>query len=88
LPGAAEVSERTHELIDDEVRRIVEEAHEQVVSLLRKNRAKLDALAEALLERETLDEDEAYEVAGVDRRPAEQAGELASAARAATAPDA
>jgi cell division protease FtsH len=65
LPGASEVSEDTQKLVDSEVRRIVEEAHEEVVALLRENRAKLDSLAEALLEHETLDEDEAYAAAGV-----------------------
>ena len=81
LPGASEVSEHTQQLVDDEVRRIVEEAHEQVVSLLRQNRDKLDSLAEALLEHETLDEDEAYAVAGVERRPDEASGTYAAAAR-------
>ena len=66
LPGAAEVSERTREVIDEETRRIVEEAHRGVVELLNRNRDKLDALAEALLEKETLDEDEAYAAAGVE----------------------
>jgi cell division protease FtsH len=65
LPGASEVSQDTQKLVDGEVRRIVEEAHEQVVALLRENRPKLDSLAEALLEHETLDEDEAYAAAGV-----------------------
>jgi cell division protease FtsH len=65
LPGAAQVSEQTQELLDDEVRRIVREAHEEVLALLHAHRAKLDALAEALLEKETLDQDEAYAVAGV-----------------------
>jgi cell division protease FtsH len=67
LPGTSEVSEHTQRLIDEEVRRIVEEAHEQVVALLRENREKLDSLAEALLEHETLDEDDAYAAAGVTR---------------------
>jgi cell division protease FtsH len=67
LPGAAEVSEHTQELVDADVRRIVEGEHTRVVSLLRGNRHRLDALAQALLDRETLDEDEAYEVAGVSR---------------------
>ena len=34
-PGGSEVSERTQQLIDEEMRRIVDEAHEQVVELLR-----------------------------------------------------
>jgi cell division protease FtsH len=65
LPGAAEVSPETQRLLDEEVRRIVEEAHAEVVTLLRDNRGKLDSLAEALLEHETLDEDDAYAAAGV-----------------------
>jgi cell division protease FtsH len=83
-PGASEVSERTQELIDDEMRRIVDEAHEQVVALLKENRPKLDALAEALLEHETLDEDDAYAAAGVERRAEERAGPVAAAARTAS----
>jgi len=70
LPGAAEVSQDTQKLVDGEVRRIVEEAHEEVVGLLRENRPKLDSLAEALLEHETLDEDEAYAAAGVGHQAA------------------
>jgi cell division protease FtsH len=65
LPGTAEVSPETQKLVDDEVRRIVEEAHKEVVALLRENRDKLDSLAHALLEHETLDEDDAYAAAGV-----------------------
>jgi len=67
LPGAAEVSPETQRLIDDEVRRIVDEAYQDVVALLRDNRDKLDSLANALLEHETLDEEDAYAAAGVRR---------------------
>ena len=42
----------TRKLVDDEVRRIVAEAHDEVVTLLTENRARLDALASALLEHE------------------------------------
>jgi cell division protease FtsH len=66
LPGAADVSQHTQELIDVEVRRIVDAAHEEVVTLLKANRTKLDSLAQALLEHETLDEDDAYAAAGVE----------------------
>jgi cell division protease FtsH len=65
LPGAAEVSPETQKLVDDEVRRIVEESHAEVVALLTENRSRLDTLAQALLEFETLDEDDAYAAAGV-----------------------
>jgi cell division protease FtsH len=67
LPGASEVSADTQKLVDQEVRRIVDEAHLEVVALLEKNRDKLDSLAAALLEHETLDEDDAYAAAGVPR---------------------
>src|ERR671912_432945 len=82
LPGASEVAPETRKLVDDEVRRIVAEAHDEVVTLLTENRARLDALASALLEHETLDEDDAYAAAGVTRPQATPAGELAAAARA------
>ena len=84
LPGAAEVAPETQKLVDDEVRRIVAEAHDEVVTLLTENRARLDALASALLEHETLDEDDAYAAAGVTRPQATPAGELAAAARSRT----
>jgi cell division protease FtsH len=65
LPGVAEVSPETLQLIDEEVRRLVAAAHEEVSELLRDNRDKLDSLAEALLEHETLDQEDAYAAAGV-----------------------
>jgi cell division protease FtsH len=85
LPGGAETSPETQRLLDDEVRRIVGEGHDEVASLLTENRARLDALASALLEHETLDEDDAYAAAGVARRRLTRAGELAAAARSTTA---
>ena len=48
-------SERTAEEIDDEVRRIVEEAHERCREVLAEHRDKLEEVAEALVEVETLD---------------------------------
>jgi cell division protease FtsH len=70
LPGAEPVSEATQELIDSEVRRIVDEEQDATDQLLADNRERLDALAEALLERETLDETDAYQAAGIDRTAA------------------
>jgi cell division protease FtsH len=67
LPGAEPVSEATKELIDAEVRRIVDDELDNVRQLLTENRDRLDALAEALLERETLDELDAYAAAGIPR---------------------
>jgi cell division protease FtsH len=71
LPGVSEVSEQTHQLVDEEVRRLVAAAHEEVVELLRENRDKLDSLAKALLEHETLDQPDAYAAAGIASVPRE-----------------
>jgi cell division protease FtsH len=79
LPGAAPVSETTQRLVDEEVRRIVEEAHESALRLLTDNRWRLDALTEALLREETLDEDAAYAAAQVDRRRADELTDVAAA---------
>jgi cell division protease FtsH len=67
FPGASETSEFTQRLVDEEVRRIVERAHADVVDLLRGHRENLDSLVRGLLEHETLDETEAYEAAGLPR---------------------
>jgi cell division protease FtsH len=73
LPGVAETSETTQRLVDDEVRRIVEESHTEVRQLLSTHRENLDSLAQGLLERETLDEADAYAAAGLpDKRPEPQ----------------
>jgi cell division protease FtsH len=65
LPGAEPLSEETQRLVDSEVRRIVEAAHDEVAALLSEHRRKLEALADALIEHETLDETEAYAAAGI-----------------------
>ncbi len=67
LPGAEEPSDATQELVDREARRIVDESLDEVRELLRENRDKLDGLATALLEHETLDEPDAYAAAGIER---------------------
>jgi cell division protease FtsH len=72
LPGAAEPSEQTQQLVDQEVRRIVEESYDEVLALLRENRDKLDKLAHALLEHETLDQAETYAAAGIEPKPSEE----------------
>jgi cell division protease FtsH len=62
-PWGELASPHTLELVDEEVRRTVEAAYEDVVALLRAERSRLDALVEALLERETLDQIDAYRIA-------------------------
>ncbi|MFQ5689920.1 MAG: ATP-dependent zinc metalloprotease FtsH [Gemmatimonadota bacterium] len=53
-----EVSEKTAELVDEEVKRILDEAYEVTREVLQKNRDLLERVAQALLERETLDADD------------------------------
>jgi cell division protease FtsH len=84
LPPGSEVSPDTQRLVDSEVRRIVEESHKEVVALIKANRDKLDSLANALLEHETLDEDDAYAAAGVTRPAAPSADSYSAAARSRT----
>jgi cell division protease FtsH len=55
-------------MVDDEARRIVEDAEEDVIDLLEAERGRLEALAHALMEHETLDQPEAYRVADVPPR--------------------
>jgi cell division protease FtsH len=59
-------SPETLDRFDDEVRGLVETAFEEVVTLLGDERERLEALADALLEHETLDQADAYEIAGLE----------------------
>jgi cell division protease FtsH len=68
--GAKPFSEDTARLIDAEVHRILHESHEQAKRLLTEHRRALDALVRALLERETLGEQEILEVTGLPPAPA------------------
>ena len=75
LPGTSEVSQDTQRMVDQEVQRIVEEAHQQVTALLTENRDKLESLVSGLLEDETLDQDAAYAAAQVDPHEVPHASE-------------
>ena len=66
LPGSTPASPATLERVDEETRRIVDEAEGEVVSLLEDERDRLDALARALLEHESLDQADIYRIAGVE----------------------
>jgi cell division protease FtsH len=61
-------SEEVRQRVDAEVRRIVDECYDEAVSLLREHRDKLDRLAEALLEHETLDEDGIHAAVGTEAK--------------------
>ena len=64
-PWTSQASERTRQRIDDEVKRIVGEAHDDAIRLLSENRNRLDSLAEALVRAETLDQAQAHAAAGL-----------------------
>ena len=63
-------SEETARAVDEAVKRIVDDCHRQALDILVRERARLDALAEALLQRESLDEREILEVVGMPERQA------------------
>jgi cell division protease FtsH len=67
--GEKPFSEETARAIDEEVSRIIDESHEEARRLLTRHRKELEALARALLERETLDEGEILEVTGLPPAP-------------------
>jgi cell division protease FtsH len=73
-PGARSFSEETAKAIDDEVRRIIGECHEEAKRLLNAHRRQLDALVDALLARETLNEREILEVTGLPPAPPLETG--------------
>ena len=62
---AGELSQHTLEKIDEEVRRIISECAEEAARQLAEHHEQLDHLAQTLLERETLDEADAYAAAGI-----------------------
>ncbi|MCK9495041.1 MAG: AAA family ATPase, partial [Dehalococcoidia bacterium] len=75
-------SERTAEEIDDEVRRIIDEAHARCRTVLSEHRDRLDALAARLIEVETVEGDDLLELLGpAEGRP--KPGEIPSQAPAA-----
>lgn len=56
-------------------RAIISACHDEAIETLKTHRAKLDAIADALMERETLDEAEVYAVAGIARPAPNHGGE-------------
>jgi cell division protease FtsH len=71
LPGTGPGGPSAHtlELVDSEVRKIIDACYTEALAKLTAHRDKPAALTHALLERETLDEADAYAVAGVPRQP-------------------
>jgi cell division protease FtsH len=74
--GERPFSEETAKAIDAEVLRILGESHEEAKRLLSAHRKQLDALADALVERETLDEQEILKATRLPRAPVLETGKL------------
>jgi cell division protease FtsH len=67
--GGKLYGEALAQLVDTEVQRILCENYAAAVRLLQEHRQALDALADALIEHETLDRDEILSVTGLGRAP-------------------
>jgi cell division protease FtsH len=74
--GSKPFSDETAEVIDSEVLRIISESHEEAKRLLTAHRQNLDALAQALVARETLNEQEILDVTGLPPAPRLDTGML------------
>ena len=80
-------AESTQAVIDSEVSRLVREAEQNAVSLIRAHQRDLDRLADLLVEKETVDGDEVYRLLGLAVPEHQPAGrEIAPGRAAATAP--
>jgi cell division protease FtsH len=69
-------AEATQAVVDSEVSRLLREAEERAVSLIREHREDLERLADLLVEKETVDGEEVYRLLGrpvPENRPAGQA---------------
>lgn len=58
------MSENLHNAVDKEIKKIMDQGFKQALSLLRLHKSKLDAVAKALLEKETLESDEFEKIVG------------------------
>lgn len=59
-----EISESLQSKIDLEVKKIIDQGYKQALAILHKNKSKLDKVAKALLDKETLDTDEFESIVG------------------------
>lgn len=74
--GAKPFSEETARTIDAEVSRIIRESHEEAKRLIVEHRVQLDALAQALVAKETLGEEEILQVTGLPPAPSLETAKL------------
>ena len=71
-----EISEHTAQQVDQEIKRVLDEAHQKARTIVKKHTDLLERVAQALLDRETLDADDiGYLDAGEDLPPLATGGE-------------
>src|SRR5205809_2817834 len=73
--------------IDSEIRRLIDEAHDEALDILTENRVHLDRIAEVLMERETIEKEELIELLdGLVKRPKRGSGAGMAVARRSARP--
>jgi cell division protease FtsH len=80
ITGSGETSEATQQVVDEQGRDLVDTAHQDVTAVVAAHRDQLEALAQALLKDETLDESDAYAAPGIPGRPVDSPQMTAGAA--------
>ncbi|MFC6202288.1 ATP-dependent zinc metalloprotease FtsH [Lactiplantibacillus nangangensis] len=76
--GASAFSQHTAQLIDDEVRRLAEEAHQTATDIIQSHREQHKLIAEALLKYETLDEKQILSLFNTGKMPEKTGSEFPS----------
>ena len=67
--SAPDYSEQVAFEIDSEVRRLIDEAHDEALEILKKEKRKLDEIAAALIERETIEKEDLIKILeGIEKR--------------------
>ena len=80
IQQSRDYSEATAQLIDSEIKRLVEEAEQRAMGLIKENMDKLELLATALLEKEILDGSEIDRIIGIKQDESQPVAEQASPA--------
>lgn len=68
MDTGGELSPKLHDAVDSEIRKIMDSCYKNAQALLRQQKIKLDAVAKALLEKETLESDEFEKIVGQKKR--------------------
>jgi cell division protease FtsH len=67
IGSSKDYSEKTNEEIDNEIKRLINEAYAKAKKILEENKNILDKLAETLLEKETITGKELYDLVSLEK---------------------